>query len=86
MIPETNERDYIMAKFKKEALLNEKVMRGKLAAHHAISFDSEQTAILKMCLVKLLAESVSKCEELEKKKGQHDYVHWLEDSVALSWG
>lgn len=86
MIKEQQEKDYIMEKFKKEALLNEKVMRGKLAAHHAISFDSEQTAILKMCLVKLLAESVSKCEELEKKKGQHDYVHWLEDSVALSWG
>lgn len=85
MIKEQQDRDNIMEKFKKEALQNEKVMRGKLAARPDISFDSEQTAILKMCLVRLLAESVNKFEELEKKKGQHDYVHWLEDSVAMSW-
>ena len=85
MIKEQQDRDNIMEKFKKEALQNEKVMHGKLAAHPDIAFDSEQTAILKMCLVRLLAESINKFEELEKKKGHHDYVHWLEDSVAMSW-
>ena len=83
---EEREKEDIFETFRREALKNEKVMQGKLAAHPSLAFDSEQTAVLKMCLIKLLSESVIKFEDLEKKKkADQNYVHWLEDPTALSW-
>eukprot|EP00435_Cladocopium_sp_Y103_P024430 s393_g6.t1 len=82
---EQQEKDNIFENFRKEALSNPKVMQGKLAAHPSISFDSEQTAILKMCLIKLLSTAVDEFDKLEKKKGDQNYVHWLEDPTALGW-
>ena len=61
-------------------------MQGRLAAHPSLSFNSEQTAILKMCLIKLLSEAVDKFDVLEKRKAKdQNYVHWLEDPSALGW-
>ena len=61
-------------------------MQGRLAEHPSLSFNSEQTAILKMCLIKLLSEVVDKFDVLEKRKAQdQNYVHWLEDPTSLRW-
>eukprot|EP00435_Cladocopium_sp_Y103_P007263 s3374_g2.t1 len=82
---EQQEKDNIFDNFRKESLKNPKVMQGKLASHPSLSFDSEQTAVLKMCLIKLLSEAVEKFEAMEKKKGDQNYIHWLEDPTALGW-
>ena len=63
---EQQQKDDIFDSLRKEALKNEKVMQGRLAAHPSLSFNSEQTAILKMCLIKLLSEAVD-FDVLEKR-------------------
>jgi hypothetical protein len=83
---EQQQKDDIFDSLRKEAVKNEKVMQGRLAAHPSLSFNSEQTAILKMCLIKLLSEAVDKFDVLEKRKAKdQNYVHWLEDPSALGW-
>ena len=82
---EQQDQDNIFENFRKEALRNPKVMQGKLAAHPSISFDSEQTAILKMCIINLLSSAVDKFDKTEKKKDDQSYVHWLEDPTSLGW-
>ena len=82
---EQQAKDDIFDSFRKESLKNPKVMQGKLSSHPTLAFDSEQTAVLKMCLIKLLSESIEKFEVLEKKKGDQNYTHWLEDPAALGW-
>eukprot|EP00435_Cladocopium_sp_Y103_P023123 s172_g5.t1 len=61
-------------------------MQGRLSAHPSFSFNREQTAILKMCLIKLLSEAVDKFDVFDKKKAKDQTdVHWLEDPTALGW-
>ena len=82
---EQQEQDNIFENFRKESLKNPKVMQGKLSVHPSISFDSEQTAVLKMCLIKLLSAAVDEFDKMERKKDDQNYVHWLEDPTALGW-
>ena len=83
---EQQQQDDIFDSLRKEALENPKVMQGRFSAHPSLSFDSEQTAILKMCLIKLLSEGVDKFDIFEKKKAKdQNYVHWLEDPTSLGW-
>ena len=82
---EQQEKDDIFETFRRESLKNPKVMQGRLSAHPSFSFNSEQTAVLKMALIKLLSESVDEFEAYDKRKHDHNYVHWLQDPTALSW-
>ena len=82
---EQQDKDDIFETFRRESLSNPKVMQGRLSAHTSFSFNSEQTAVLKMCLIKLLSESVDEFEAYDKRKHDHNYVHWLQDPTALSW-
>jgi hypothetical protein len=64
---EQQEQDNIFENFRKESLKNPKVTQGKLSVHPSISF-GEQTAVLKMCLIKLLSAAVDEFDKMEKKK------------------
>ena len=78
-------KDDIFDDFRTEALENPKVMQGKLSADPSLSFSSEQTAILKLCFIRLLTESIHNFEKAEKEKVDHNYIHWLKDPVPFGW-
>ena len=78
---EQQEQDNIFENFRKESLKNPKVMQGKLSVHPSISF-GEQSAVLKMCLIKLLS---GVRQDGEEEGGRPELLHWLEDPTALGW-
>ena len=82
---ERQEKDDVYDIFKREAMKNEKTLKGKLTIHTDFALNNEQTAILKTCLVKGLEESMSFFEECDKAKLNHDFTHWIENPVAMSW-
>ena len=82
---EQREQDDLWETFRKEAIKNEKVGAGKVAAHSDFAFDNEQLLIFKMVMVKLLDESIKEFELAEMEKREYEQTHWLQDPVALGW-
>ena len=82
---EQQQQEDIFETFRREALKNEKVLQGKMSIHPDFAMNNEQTAIFKMCMLKLLSEALASFEELEQNKLEHNYTHWLEDPTSMSW-
>ena len=55
------------------------MMQGKIAVHSSMAFGSDQTAVFKLCLIRILTEKA------EKDKIEIDYVHWLKDPIPFGW-
>ena len=82
---EQQQQEDIFETFRREALKNEKVLQGKMSIHPDFAMNNEQTAIFKMCMVKLLSEALTSFEELDQNKLEHNYTHWLEGPTSMSW-
>ena len=82
---EQQQQEDIFETFRREALKNEKVLQGKMSIHPDFAMNNGQTAIFKMCMVKLLSEALASFEELDQNKLEHNYTHWLEDPTSMSW-
>ena len=82
---EKQEKEDIFETFRRDALRNEKVLKGRMSIHPDFAMNNDQTAIFKMAMVKLLSETLSVFEELNKNKVEHNDMNWLEDPTTLSW-